>query len=152
MALFALLQDSASYWKVLETHPVDCLWVGSRHQEWAEGRWAYPLYKHGLSVNFRGFEQKGLSWPRSFLAVWSLSATAHLSGEPSSCGCRRLQKWRSLLWAREWENSWETSSLLEGPLYKGILKLCNSDRKDMTVRNNPVMKSLGPLPLRTHPS
>ena len=66
--------------------PVDHLQAGSRHQEWAIGRWAYPLYKLGLLVNFRGFEQKGLSWPPSFLAVWSLSAPACLSGEPSSSG------------------------------------------------------------------
>jgi hypothetical protein len=69
---------------IQETHPVDCLQAGSRHQEWAVGGWAYPLYKHGLSVNVRGFEQKGLSWPCSFLAFWSLSAPAHLSGEPNS--------------------------------------------------------------------
>ena len=78
-------------WDIPETHPVDRLWAGSRHQEWAGRGWAYPLYKHGLSVNFRGFEQKGLSWPHSFLAVWSLSAPACLSGEPSSHGHRQLQ-------------------------------------------------------------
>ena len=61
-----LLKDPGDY---LETSPVDRLWAGSRHQEWAGGGWAYPLYKHGLSVNFRGFEQKGLSWPRSFLDI-----------------------------------------------------------------------------------
>jgi hypothetical protein len=55
------------------------------------GEWAYPLYKQGLSVNFRGFEQKGLSWPGPFLAVWSLSAPAPLSGKPSSRGRRWLQ-------------------------------------------------------------
>jgi hypothetical protein len=62
-----------------ETHPVDHLRAGSRHQEWAGRGWAYPLYKYKLSVNFWGFEQKGLSWPRSFLNVWSLSAPACLS-------------------------------------------------------------------------
>jgi hypothetical protein len=45
-------------WDILETHPVDYLWAGSRHQEWADGGWAYPLYKHRLSVNFKGLEQK----------------------------------------------------------------------------------------------
>jgi hypothetical protein len=58
-------------WDIPETHPVDHLQAGSRHQDCAGGGWAYPLYKHGLSVNFRGFEQKGLSWPLSFLVVWS---------------------------------------------------------------------------------
>ena len=73
-------------WDIPETHPVDRLWADSRHQEWADREWTYPLYKHGLSVNFRGFEQKGLSWPHSFLAIWFLSAPACLSGEPSSSG------------------------------------------------------------------
>jgi len=77
---------------VPETHPVDCLWASSRHQEWAGGGWAYPLYKHRLSINFRGFEQIGLSWPHSFLAIWSLSSPALLSGEPSLRGCRQLQE------------------------------------------------------------
>jgi hypothetical protein len=53
---------------VLETHPVDRLLAGSRHQEWAGGGWAYHLYKHRFSVNFRGFEQKGLSWPCSLFS------------------------------------------------------------------------------------
>jgi hypothetical protein len=54
-------------WDGRETHPVDRQQADSRHQEWAGGGWAYPLYKHGLWVNFRGFEQKGLSCPHSFL-------------------------------------------------------------------------------------
>ena len=64
-------------------------WLQAPRMGWRG--WAYPLYKHGLSVNFRGFEQKGLSWPHSFLTIWSLSAPAHLSGEPSSHGHRQLQ-------------------------------------------------------------
>jgi hypothetical protein len=30
-------------WDVPETHPIDGLWAGSRHQEWAGGGWAFPL-------------------------------------------------------------------------------------------------------------
>lgn len=58
------------------------LLAGSRHQEWAGREWAYPLYKHGLSVNFRGFEQKGLSWPSSFLASGLFQPQHAFQGNP----------------------------------------------------------------------
>jgi hypothetical protein len=62
-------------WDIPETHPVDHLRASSRHQEWAGGGCAYPLYKHGLSVNFRGLEQKHVS----IISLVVLSHTAPAS-------------------------------------------------------------------------
>jgi hypothetical protein len=63
-----------------ETHPVDRLWASSRHQEWAGVGWAYPLYKHGLSVNFGGLEQKRVLASIIPLVVLSHTAPASHSG------------------------------------------------------------------------